>query len=95
MPNIYGKIPVESRDIDHVAFNQLSKNLEFRKKGRESPGPANYTIDVPSNYSRNHIKGLSKSMVTIPKQKRHLSNVKVDNFIGPNSYETLDKIALV
>ena len=30
--------------------------------------------------------------MTIPKSKRHLSEVRVDNFIGPSSYQDLGKL---
>jgi hypothetical protein len=36
-----------------------------------------------------------RSLITIPKGKRHLSNVRVDYMVGPNSYPNAEKLQVV
>lgn len=82
------------RDIDHLSKNLYSKNLEHRIFGQDSPGPAfydNQMNNVGNLTNCDTFQTRKKSMVTsFPKSKRHLSDVRVDYYLGPSSYQAQD-----
>lgn len=71
-------MPRGARDIDHLSKVQLTKNLEHRLRGQEGPGPGFYQQRLLRR----------RSMVTIPKGKRQLSEVSQEPCPGPGSYYT-------
>lgn len=84
----------EKRYIDHLSGKLYAKNLQHRIFGKDSPGPGFYNVDNVWKINENSQYFPRKSQMTIPKCKRQLSDVRVDNLIGPNSYQTLGKLEI-
>ena len=88
------------RDIDHLSKNMFAQNLEHKIIGKDSPGPGCYNDFVDSAWNQEKLNLTSsnyngrRSTISFPKSKRQLSEVRVDNFLGPSSYQDLQKLDL-
>ena len=86
-------MPKECRDTEKLSKVVYNKNLEYKIIGKDSPGPGVYNQTALNIWNQTPYAEMHrKPSITIPKSKRHLSNVYKDARIGPNTYQDIKKI---